>query len=120
MILGESAVGKSSIILRFILNRYDADLMPSIGGKMQSREVKITGTDEALKLCVWDTAGQEKYRSVTPMYFHDANAVIIVYDISDSTSVESARSWHKEVLEHHKHIDDLIIVLLGNKSDLIE
>nr|XP_012142292.1 PREDICTED: ras-related protein Rab-37 isoform X3 [Megachile rotundata] len=71
--------------------------------------------DTSIKLQIWDTAGQERFRSVTHAYYRDAQALLLLYDVTNKTSYDNIRAWLSEIREHAK--EDVVIMLLGNKSD---
>ncbi|TKR94700.1 hypothetical protein L596_008958 [Steinernema carpocapsae] len=108
VLLGESAVGKTSLILP------DAN-EKTLGASLVTKNVRL-GDETKVKFEIWDTAGQERYRSLAPMYYRHAQAALVVYDITDQRSFKKARSWVKELRRQVVH--DIVIVLLGNKVDL--
>lgn len=81
VIIGDSGVGKTAIMNRYLFDKYDPESMPTLGSSMQSRLVEVPG-EGSIKLTLWDTAGQEKFKSLTRMYFQDAEAALIVYDVT--------------------------------------
>jgi small GTP-binding protein len=113
VILGDSSVGKSSIINRYINKVFSEYGEPTIGAAFFT---SITNIDnKEIKLEIWDTAGQERYKSLAPMYYRGSNAALVVYDITDKQSFTSALKWIDEL----KMITvDCLIYLIGNKSDL--
>ena len=118
VLIGESGVGKTSIISQFIDQIFQNDQQSTIGGTFSSKTVKC-GNGKILKLEIWDTAGQERYRSVTKMFYKDANAAILVYDITNKFSFEELQKyWIEQVKESSSQ--DIILAVVANKSDLIE
>ena len=118
VLLGESGVGKTSIISQFIEETYSEELQSTTGGSCGSKTFVI-GEKELLDFEIWDTAGQERYRSLTTMYYKEANAAILVYDITVLKSFEEIQNyWVNQVKESAPN--DIIIAICGNKSDLIE
>ena len=118
VLIGESGVGKTSIIYQFIDKNFQYDQQTTIGGTFATKKVKCSN-GKILKLEIWDTAGQEKYRSVTKMFYKDANAAILVYDITSQNSFDGLKNyWVKEVKESSEK--NVILAILGNKSDLFE
>jgi len=116
VMLGESAVGKSSIALRFCRNEFSDWRESTIGAAFLTQQVKVG--EDTVKIELWDTAGQERYRSLAPMYFRNANCAIVVYDLTSLASLEKARSW---ITELQRQADPgIIICLAGNKLDLAE
>ncbi len=100
IILGDSDVGKTSIIDRYVRKEFNDLSMPTIGAYFKTKEVEIPNTNSVVKLSLWDTAGQEKFKSLTRMYFMDADAAIIVYDVTYKESLDSAKKWIQEVMEY--------------------
>ena len=118
VLIGESGVGKTSIITQFIDNVFQDEQQSTIGGTFSTKTVKCSN-GKILKLEIWDTAGQERYRSVTKMFYKDANAAILVYDITNKYSFEQLKKyWAVQVLESAPK--DIILSIIANKSDLIE
>lgn len=115
VLLGESAVGKSSIVHRFVKDSFDDFRESTIGAAFLTQTIQL---DEltTIKFEIWDTAGQERYKSLAPMYYRNANAAIVVYDITQETSLERAKSWIKELQRQANQ--DIVIALAGNKVDL--
>ena len=96
--LGESGVGKTSIVQRFVTkDNFKEENPPTIGASFVSKLVNIQGTDNNMKFQIWDTAGQEKYRSLASMYYKDAQVAIIVYDISKRATFEAVKFWNNEL-----------------------
>ena len=118
VLLGDSGVGKTCIALRFIKKTFDPNSLSTQVNGMQSKTLSIPGYSAPFRFQIWDTAGQEKYRSMATFYYKDALAGIVVYDVTKAVTFEGAKSWIKEVRE--KGLKDVLIVLVGNKIDLIE
>ena len=117
VLLGESGVGKSSIIKQYVTKTFDPDLDSSISSKYISKEIKIDGTDGKIKLTLWDTAGQEKYRSLAKIFYKDALIIIFVYSVDNYKSFESLKTyWYQEVKSNS--LSNVIIGVVGNKNDL--
>jgi len=115
VLLGESAVGKSSLVLRFVKDQFDDYRESTIGAAFLTQTVNLEdGT--TVKFEIWDTAGQERYKSLAPMYYRNANCAVVVYDITQSTSLEKARNWIREL--QRQADPSIVIALCGNKSDL--
>lgn len=115
VLLGESAVGKSSLVLRFVKDQFDDYRESTIGAAFLTQTLSLEdGT--TVKLEIWDTAGQERYRSLAPMYYRNANCAVVVYDITQPASLDKAKVWIEEL---HKQADpNIVIALAGNKADL--
>ena len=112
--LGDQYVGKSSILNRFYQDRFEPDYQATIGLDFHSKNVEIKGT--TIRLLLYDTAGQEKFKSLIPMYIRDANIIIVVYDISNKDSFIHTDHWVNETKDLKR--EDAIFVLVGNKIDL--
>ena len=113
--LGDTTVGKSSIVLRFAENRFDDNQFATIGIDFKTKYIKYR--DSSVKVLIWDTAGQEKFQNIAKQYYKGANGVLLIYDISKRKSFERVDFWLKELKENNK-IEDLFICLVGNKIDL--
>ncbi|XP_065221179.1 ras-related protein Rab-18-B-like [Planococcus citri] len=114
LIIGESSVGKSSLLLRFIHDRFDDDLGLTIGVDFKTKTVMIDG--QAVKLAIWDTAGQERFRTLTPSYYRDAQGAVLVYDVTDRASFIKLESWLNE-LEMYSTRSGIVKMIVGNKID---
>eukprot|EP00118_Oscarella_pearsei_P004538 m.19602 g.19602 ORF g.19602 m.19602 type:complete len:210 (+) comp27867_c0_seq4:47-676(+) len=114
LVIGEFCTGKTSIVSRFIDNEFTFQTMTTIGIDFQSKVVTVDGVRVRLK--VWDTAGQEKFRTITRMHFRGAQGIVLVYDITKRDSFENLQYWVERIQEERLRGESL--VLLGNKSDL--
>ncbi|CAF3245279.1 unnamed protein product [Rotaria socialis] len=113
LIIGESSVGKSSLMTRFVDETFQATFFPTIGVDFKVRTLLIDGYQ--CKVQIWDTAGQERFRVITTSYYRDAAGVLIVYDVTNGESFSRIRRWIDEI---NKYCDDNIAkVLVGNKDD---
>ena len=118
VLIGESGVGKTSIIYQFVDNIFQQEQQSTIGGTFASKKVKCDN-GKILRLEIWDTAGQERYRSVAKMFYKDANAAILVYDITSKTSFEGLQNyWIPQVKESSP--ENIILIIAANKMDLFE
>ena len=119
VLLGDSSVGKSSIVNRFVKDSFDEFRESTIGAAFLSQTVTIKedNQDVTVKFEIWDTAGQERYKSLAPMYYRNSNAALVVYDITQADSLEKAQNWVHE-LKNKVDDDNLVIYLVGNKVDL--
>ena len=115
--LGDSLVGKSSIVLRFSDNRFDDNQLATIGIDYKTKYIKVK--DASVKVLLWDTAGQEKFRNIARQYYKGANGVLLIYDVCDRKSYERIGFWMDE-LKQNNEIEQLYIILVGNKIDLEE
>ncbi|XP_029315135.1 ras-related protein Rab-17-like isoform X2 [Cottoperca gobio] len=116
VLLGSSGVGKSSLALRFGKDEF-RDTSPTVGCAYLTQKVHLS--DATLRFEIWDTAGQEKYHSVTPLYYRGAHAALLVYDISKRVTFIRAQVWLKE-LEKQYVPGSTVMWLVGNKGDLAQ
>jgi len=115
LIIGESGVGKSSLLLRFTDDAFDPEQAATIGVDFKVKTVKVNG--DKVKLAIWDTAGQERFRTLTPSYYRGGQGVIVVYDVTNRESFTKIENWLTE-LETYSTNQDLVKMLVGNKCDL--
>ena len=113
-LLGDSGVGKSSLVLRFVTDRFDIQSTATIGASFMSKV--LTVGENSFKYQIWDTAGQEKYKSLAPMYYRGAAAAIVVYDLTMENTFKSVKAWVRELQELGP--PGIVIAIAGNKSDL--
>ncbi|BEJ04668.1 hypothetical protein CcaverHIS641_0204850 [Cutaneotrichosporon cavernicola] len=113
VLLGESAVGKSSLVLRFVRNEF-SDFRESTIAAFLTQTVPLDSSTN-IKFEIWDTAGQERYKSLAPIYFRNANAAIVVYDITQG-SFDKAKAWVRELKRQAD--PSIVIMLVGNKADM--
>ena len=121
VLVGESGVGKTSIISRFITDSFDSEVLSSSSAQFISKTIKLSEPENTtIKFDIWDTAGQERFRSLAKIFYKDAKIIIYVYDITDRKSFEEIKNyWYKETSENF--IDNsVVLALVGNKSDLYE
>ncbi|CEI64363.1 unnamed protein product [Fusarium venenatum] len=116
VLLGESAVGKSSIVLRFVKDQFDSYRESTIGAAFLTQTISLD-ENTTVKFEIWDTAGQERYKSLAPMYYRNANCAVVVYDITQSASLDKAKAWVKELQRQAN--ENIVIALAGNKLDLV-
>lgn len=114
--LGDSAVGKSSISQRFCKNIFTGEHEVTIGGAYIQQKVQLKN-GSSLKLHLWDTGGEERFRAMAPLYYRDANAAVLVYDVSNKQTYDSIKYWLNELDSKVKQ-DGLVLALAGNKCDL--
>ncbi|KAJ3193319.1 hypothetical protein HK101_005040 [Irineochytrium annulatum] len=115
VLLGEAAVGKSSLVLRFVNNEFQENKEPTIGAAFLTQKCRFE--DKVIKFEIWDTAGQERFHSLAPMYYRNAQAAIVAYDITKPASLDKAKTWVKELQRQAN--PNIIIALVGNKLDLV-
>merc|ERR1711943_118080 len=114
VLLGDSAVGKSSLVLRFVRGQFFEYQESTIGAAFLTQNVSLN--DYTVKFEIWDTAGQERHHSLAPMYYRGAAAAVVVYDITNTESFSRAKSWVKEL--QRQGSPNIVIALAGNKCDL--
>ncbi|CAF0891780.1 unnamed protein product [Didymodactylos carnosus] len=113
LIIGESSVGKSSLMTRFVDQTFQSTFIPTVGVDFKVRTLIVD--DYQCKVQIWDTAGQERFRVITTTYYRDASGVLIVYDVTNGDTFSKVRRWIDEI---NKHCDETIAkVLVGNKDD---
>ena len=117
VLLGESGVGKTSIITQFISKKFNQRCPTSVSAQFISKIMKFPEYSKNLKFDIWDTVGQEKYRSLTKIFYKDADIIIFVYDITTEFSSKAIKDyWYKETKEHTDI--EPILALAANKIDL--
>ena len=115
--LGDSHVGKSSLIIKYIDNKFSNVYMSTIGFDLKHKQIILRDGTEA-KIMIYDTAGQERFKSVAANYIKKANGILLVYDIADHSTFENIGMWMESITEEKG--DKLPIVLVGNKADLTD
>uniref|UniRef100_A0A3B5KVQ2 small monomeric GTPase n=1 Tax=Takifugu rubripes TaxID=31033 RepID=A0A3B5KVQ2_TAKRU len=115
MLLGDSSVGKTCLLVRFKDGAFlGGNFIATVGIDFRNKVVDVDNLK--VKLQIWDTAGQERFRSVTHAYYRDAQALLLLYDITSKTSFDNIRAWLTEIHEYAQK--EVVIMLLGNKSDM--
>lgn len=114
VLLGNAAVGKTSIMRRFCLGSFQEEYEVSIGGTFQQKAI-VLYDDVPITLNIWDTAGQERFKSLMPLYFRDAQAALVVFDLTDEESLSGCEYWFNEV--HKTRGGKCLMGLVGNKLD---
>ncbi|TID31116.1 hypothetical protein CANINC_000360 [Pichia inconspicua] len=115
VLLGEAAVGKSSLVLRFVSNDFQENKEPTIGAAFLTQRCTIG--ERTIKFEIWDTAGQERFANLAHLYYRNAQAALVVYDVTKPASFIKARHWMKELKEQSNK--NITVALVGNKFDLI-
>ena len=114
ILIGDSCVGKSNILLKYLKNEFDPNSRATVGVEFGTKNIIIN--NKKIKIQIWDTAGQERYRSITSAYYKGAKGALIVYDITRKCTFDNIDKWISDLkLNGDKNI---CIVILGNKSDL--
>ena len=118
VLLGNINVGKTSIASRYCKNVFNEHHINTIGGAYQQQKV-ILSNGSAVKLHIWDTSGQERFRAMTNLYYRDAQVAILTYDVTNESSFSGIEFWINE-LKYKVENDNMILCLVGNKSDAKE
>ena len=116
LIIGDSSVGKSNILLRFSDNIFHETFLPTIGVDFKIKNLIVN--DKNVKLNIWDTAGQERFKTITSAYYKGSHGVILVYDITDRDSFNNVSNWINESKKFAGN--NVVRILVGNKCDLNE
>jgi len=114
LLIGDSGVGKSCLLLRFADDTYTDSYISTIGVDFKIRTVDLDG--KVIKLQIWDTAGQERFRTITSSYYRGAQGIIVVYDMTDQESFNNVKQWLNEIDKYAS--ENVNKLLVGNKSDL--
>ncbi len=118
VLLGESAVGKTSIISRYVTNSFSEFLMSTTGATYANKKVEID-SEHKIKFQIWDTGGQERFRSLARIFYQNTSVAILVYDITRKETFDKLKDfWIGELKENSPQ--DIILAIVGNKSDLYE
>ncbi|PFH31736.1 Rab5B protein [Besnoitia besnoiti] len=118
VLLGDSGVGKSSLALRFCRGRFPQYHEVTIGAAFLQQTVRVDKDGSQLKLYIWDTGGQERFRAMAPLYYRDAAGAVVVYDVANASSVEAVRFWVDELKQRGPA--NCCIAVAANKSDSLE
>eukprot|EP00250_Pteridium_aquilinum_P012717 c20895_g1_i1 orf=534-1181(-) len=114
LLIGDSGVGKSCLLLRFSDDSFTTSFITTIGIDFKIRTVDLDG--KRVKLQIWDTAGQERFRTITTAYYRGAMGILLVYDVTDETSFQNIRNWIKNIEQNAA--DNVNKILVGNKADM--
>lgn len=114
LLIGDSGVGKSCLLLRFCDDSFATSFITTIGIDFKVRTINVDG--RKVRLQIWDTAGQERFRTITTAYYRGAMGILLVYDISDSSSFQNVRNWVGSISEYAA--ENVNVLLVGNKADM--
>ncbi|XP_008557057.1 ras-related protein Rab-18-B [Microplitis demolitor] len=115
LMIGESNVGKSSILLRFTEDEFNENMQNTVGMDYKTKQMSIDGN--VVKLAIWDTAGQERFRTLTPSYYRDGQGAILMYDVTDRNTFIKLETWLDELNTYCNKLD-IVKMVVGNKIDL--
>ena len=116
VIIGDSGVGKTNLVQRFINDTFTKDTKATVGVEFMTKNYLIN--DKICKIEIWDTAGQERYKSIAAAYYKGAKGALIVYDVTDERTFVNIDKWYNEIKE--KSSKDINVMLIGNKTDLTD
>ncbi|EEB05417.1 GTPase Ypt2 [Schizosaccharomyces japonicus yFS275] len=116
LLIGDSGVGKSCLLLRFSEDSFTPSFITTIGIDFKIRTIELDG--KRIKLQIWDTAGQERFRTITTAYYRGAMGILLLYDVTDEKSFENIRTWFSNVEQHAS--ENVFKILIGNKCDCEE
>jgi len=114
LMIGDSGVGKSCLLLRFSDDSFTTSFITTIGIDFKIKTIDLDG--KRVKLQIWDTAGQERFRTITTAYYRGAMGILLVYDITDAQSFNNIRNWIRNIEQHAE--DHVNKILIGNKCDV--
>ncbi|TMS35727.1 hypothetical protein L596_003061 [Steinernema carpocapsae] len=114
VLLGEGAVGKSSLLLRYVENKFSPRHLSTVQAACLTKKILVDGT--CVDLNIWDTAGQERFHALGPMYYRDSQGALLIFDITDQRSFEKVKVWVKELRGMLKN--SVTLMIIGNKTDL--
>jgi len=116
LLIGDSGVGKSCLLLRFSDDSFTPSFITTIGIDFKIRTIELDG--KRIKLQIWDTAGQERFRTITTAYYRGAMGILLVYDVTDERSFKNIRNWFSNIEQHAS--EGVNKILIGNKCDWVE
>ena len=117
LIIGDMTVGKTSILTRFTENKFSQNYLATVGLDFFTKDVDFTNPNRRVRIKIWDSAGQERFRSLTQSFFRNANGIIIVYDISNIESFENLKYWIQSINTQLGQ-NEINTIVIGNKLDL--
>ena len=118
VLIGDSGVGKSNLLMRFTRNEFNQESKSTIGVEFATKNTTTTNDNKTIKAQIWDTAGQERYRAITNAYYRGAVGALLVYDVTKRASFTSLDRWLAELKDHAGQAIQVMVV--GNKSDLAD
>lgn len=115
LLIGDTSVGKTNIVSRYIQDVFSEKAKPTLGVDFMTKMIEIN--EKKVRVQIWDTAGQEKYRSITRSYYSNAKGAIVVYDVTDKLSFKNVEGWINDL---KSVVKELNIAIVGNKVDLVD
>jgi len=115
LLIGDSGVGKSCLLLRFSDDSFTPSFITTIGIDFKIKTIELDG--KRIKLQIWDTAGQERFRTITTAYYRGAMGILLIYDTTDEQSFQNIRNWIRNIEQHAA--DNVDKILVGNKCDMV-
>lgn len=116
VLLGEGRVGKTSIGKRWVTSQFDPMVKQTVTAAFFEKTIEVNG--KSINVHLWDTAGQEEYHSITPIYYKGSNAALLVYSVIDRKSIERAAQWKKELVSSQGN--DIVTIVVANKIDMVK
>ena len=117
LLLGDCAVGKSCLLLRYCENSFQESHLSTIGLDFRLKTISLEN-NRKIRIQIWDTAGEDRFRSITRNYYKGAHGIVLIYDVTDQQSFQHIKDWVDKIKEESK--EGVIIYLVGNKIDLID
>ena len=117
LLLGDTSVGKTCFLMRYTDNTFQEIHMSTIGLDYKLKNVQLED-GKIVKIQIWDTAGQDRFRSITKNYYKGAHGIILIYDVTDKKTYENVKAWIEQIREEVS--DNVTIILVGNKIDDLE
>ncbi|KPI96116.1 PREDICTED: ras-related protein Rab-21 [Papilio xuthus] len=114
VLLGEGSVGKTSLLLRYVEDKFNERHTSTLQATFLNKKINLN--DKRINLAIWDTAGQEKFHALGPIYYRNSNGAILVYDITEADSFVKVKNWVKEL--RRMLGSDIVLIIAGNKIDL--
>ncbi|XP_045132094.1 ras-related protein Rab-21-like [Portunus trituberculatus] len=114
VLLGEGCVGKTSLVLRYVEDKFNDRHITTLQASFLTKRVNLNG--KRVNLAIWDTAGQERFHALGPIYYRESHGAILVYDITDEDSFQKVKNWVREL--RRMLGDDICLIIAGNKTDL--
>lgn len=117
MMIGDTCVGKTSLLLRYAEDEYNSNVLATIGIDFKIKTVELEG--QRVKMQIWDTAGQERFKTITQAYYRGAQGIFLIYDITQLHTFENIRQWVENIKRHAENGGERVNkILIGNKCDM--